>query len=71
MSKPEKKVTAMLPINLLKRAMEASGEGLTPTLRKGLELVAAKDAYKQILGLKGKYPGGVGVTAKQLKADRE
>jgi hypothetical protein len=71
MSKAEKKVTAMLPTELLNRAMKASGEGLTPTLRKGLELVAAKDSYRQILKLKGKYRDGLGVTTQQLKADRE
>jgi hypothetical protein len=71
MSKAEKKVTAMLPTELLDRAMKASGEGLTPTLRKGLELVAAKDSYQQILKLKGKYRSGLGITHQQLKSDRE
>ena len=52
--KPEKKVTVMLPEDLLERALKASGEGITPTLRKGLELVAAKDVYKKLLKLKGR-----------------
>ena len=51
----EKKVTVMLPEELLERALKASGEGITPTLRKGLELVAAKDTYKALLKLKGKF----------------
>lgn len=51
----EKKVTVMLPQDLLKRALKASGTGLTPTLRKGLELVAAKDTYRRLLKLKGKF----------------
>jgi hypothetical protein len=51
----EKKITVMLPEDLLARALKASGEGITPTLRKGLELVAAKDAYKGLLKLKGKF----------------
>ena len=51
----EKKVTVMLPDELLKRALKASGTGLTPTLRKGLELVAAKDTYQKLLKLKGKF----------------
>ncbi len=50
----EKKVTVMLPEDLLERALRASGEGITPTLRRGLELIAAKDAYKGLLRLKGK-----------------
>jgi hypothetical protein len=51
----EKKITVMLPEELLERALKASGEGITPTLRKGLELVAAKDVYKGLLKLKGKF----------------
>lgn len=50
----EKKVTVMLPEKLLGAALEATGEGITPTLRQGLELVAAKLAYKKLLSLKGK-----------------
>lgn len=53
--KAEKKITVMLPEDLLARALKASGEGITPTLRKGLELVAAKDTYKRLLKLKGKF----------------
>ena len=51
----EKKVTVMLPRDLLSRALKASGAGITPTLRQGLELVAAKDAYRGLLKLKGKF----------------
>lgn len=51
----EKKITVMLPEDLLNRALKASGEGITPTLRKGLELVAAKDTYRSLLKLKGKF----------------
>ncbi len=50
----EKKVTVMLPEKLLRRALHASGEGITPTLRRGLELVAARDVYRRLLKLKGK-----------------
>jgi len=49
-----KKITVILPQDLLKRALKASGEGITPTLRRGLELVAAKDTYEALLKLKGK-----------------
>lgn len=53
--KAEKKITVLLPEDLLGRALKASGEGITPTLRKGLELVAAKHAYQGLLKLKGKF----------------
>jgi hypothetical protein len=53
--KTERKVTVMLPQELLTRALKASGEGVTPTLRRGLELIAAKEAYRSLLKLKGKF----------------
>lgn len=55
MKAAERKITVILPEDLLRRALRASGEGITPTLRRGLELVAAKDAYQGLLKLKGKF----------------
>lgn len=69
--KAQKKITANLPQELLQRAMQASGEGLTPTLRRGLELVAAKEVYKKLLKAKGKYRSGVGISFAQTKKERE
>lgn len=46
----------MLPEDLIKRAQEATGEGLTPTVRQGLEMVAASKVYDTLLKLKGKLP---------------
>ena len=67
--KPERKVTVMLPEDLLERALRASGEGLTPTLRRGLELVAAKDAYRKLLKLKGKFD--LNIDLDESRRDRE
>jgi hypothetical protein len=39
------KVTVMLPRDLVERAKRASGLGLTPAIRKGLEAIAATEAY--------------------------
>jgi hypothetical protein len=64
-----KKITVILPEDLIARALEASGDGLTPTLRKGLELVAAKNAYRELLKLKGKFD--LGLDFEQIKKDRE
>ncbi len=58
----------MLPGELLARALRASGEGITPTLRKGLELVAAKEAYKSLLKLKGSFD--LKVDLRKLREDR-
>jgi len=49
-----RKVTVMLPKDLVDRATKVSGLGVTPTIRKGLEAVAASDAYKRILRRRGK-----------------
>ncbi|MGD0655754.1 MAG: hypothetical protein ABSA16_15560 [Thermoguttaceae bacterium] len=67
--KTERKVTIMLPEELIEKAMKASGEGLTPTLRRGLQLVAAKEAYCGLLKLKGKFD--LGLDYEQVKKDRE
>lgn len=67
--KVEKKVTVMLPKELLNRALKASGEGITPTLRKGLELVAAKESYKKLLKLKGKFD--LKIDLEELRKDRD
>lgn len=49
-----KKLTVEVPNDLLERAIAASGQGITPTIRRGLELVAASGAYARLRGLKGK-----------------
>ena len=68
MAKKERKVTIMLPEDLIERALKASGEGLTPTLRKGLELMAAKGAYQGLLKLRGKFD--LGLDYDQVKKER-
>jgi hypothetical protein len=69
--KAERKITANLPEDLLERAMEATGEGLTPTLRRGLELVAAQNIFDNLLKARGKYPKGIGLNLKESRKDRE
>lgn len=49
-----KKLTIEVPKDLLERATAASGQGITPTIRRGLELVAASGAYARLRDLKGK-----------------
>jgi hypothetical protein len=49
-----KKLTIQIPQDLLDRAMAASGEGITPTIRRGLELIAASGAYARLRGFRGK-----------------
>lgn len=66
--KVQRKITVMLPELLIKRALDASGAGLTPTLRKGLELVAAKTTYQKLLSLKGRF--GLDIDLDVLRKDR-
>jgi hypothetical protein len=54
MARQLKKLTVEVPADLLARATTASGEGVTPTVRRGLELVAAGGAYGRLRRLRGK-----------------
>jgi hypothetical protein len=67
--KAQKKVTVLLPTDLINQALTASGLGLTPTLRRGLELVAAKDAYKKLLAIKGKFD--LDLDLEEMRKDRK
>lgn len=49
-----RKITVVLPDELLQRAQRATREGITPTIRRGLELVAAAGAYGTVRGFRGK-----------------
>jgi hypothetical protein len=49
-----RKITVQVPEELLKKAMEFTGTGITPTIRQGLELVAAGRAYEKLRRLRGK-----------------
>ena len=63
-----RKVTIEVPPELLARAQKATGAGITQTIRTGLQLVAASNAYGQLRQLRGKVR--FSKTAEELKADR-
>ena len=48
------KITVEVPADLLERARAASGESLTATVRQGLRLVAAGQAYRRLGARRGK-----------------
>jgi Arc/MetJ-type ribon-helix-helix transcriptional regulator len=48
-----KKVTVHLPERLLRKAQQSTGKGVTDTIRDGLRLVAAGDAYRKLQRLRG------------------
>jgi len=66
--KAVRKITVVLPDELVKRARRASGLGLAPTIRQGLELVAAREAYVGLRRLRGKL--NLGLDLDKLRADR-
>jgi hypothetical protein len=51
-----KKVTVEVPDELLRRAQKSTGQGVTGTIRRGLELVAARRAYEELRRLRGRVP---------------
>jgi hypothetical protein len=63
-----RKITVEVPVGLLEKAQRASGEGVTGTVRTGLQLVAASHSYEQLRQLRGKVRFSKSVA--QLKADR-
>jgi hypothetical protein len=63
-----RKITVEVPLDLLERAQEASGAGVTQTVRTGLEVVAASRTYARLRKLRGKVR--FSRTAAELKADR-
>ena len=62
------KVTVELPVSLLKRARASTGEGITGTIRRGLELVAATRAQERLRALRGKVKFSIDL--EELREDR-
>ena len=63
-----RKITVEIPSELLEKAQRASGSGITQTVREGLELLAASEAYARLRQLRGKVR--FTRTLADLKADR-
>jgi hypothetical protein len=49
-----RKITVEVPRDLLNKAQRASGKGITQTVRTGLQLLAASQAYDRLLQSQGK-----------------
>lgn len=63
-----RKITVEIPEELLAKAQKASGAGITQTVRTGLQLLAASDAYDTLRQFRGKVR--FKHTLAELKADR-
>jgi hypothetical protein len=64
-----RKITVEIPSELLEKAQQASGAGITQTIRTGLQLVAASRTYARLRQLRGKVR--FSRTSAELKADRD
>ena len=63
-----RKITVEIPEERLAKAQKASGAGITETVRTGLQLVAASDAFERLRGLRGKVH--LKLTWQEMKDDR-
>ena len=63
-----RKITVEIPDALLAKAQQASRAGITQTIRAGLQLLAASQAYDRLLQLRGKVR--FSRTFGELKEDR-
>jgi Arc/MetJ-type ribon-helix-helix transcriptional regulator len=63
-----RKITVDVPEELLRRAQEATGEGITATIRSGLRLVAAREAYAALRDLRGRV--AFSIDWRELREDR-
>jgi hypothetical protein len=62
------KVTVHVDQALLRRAQERTRQGVSATIRQGLELVAASDVYEKLRALRGKVRFSIDL--EQLREDR-
>ena len=63
-----RKITLEIPEDLLRKAQESTGEGVTATVRRGLELLAASTAYTELRQLRGKVK--FSIRLKELRKDQ-
>ncbi len=66
--KAARKITVHVPEDLLEKARKTTGEGITQTVRRGLELVAADRAYRELRRLRGKV--SISMDLEKLREDR-
>ena len=64
-----RKITVEVPEELLEKAQKHSRNGVTATVRQGLELLAAGDAYDRLGKLRGKVKFSLDLET--MRRDRE
>jgi hypothetical protein len=63
-----RKITVEIPDDLLAKAQQASGAGITKTIRTALQLLAASRAFDRLLQMRGKVH--FSRSFEELKQDR-
>jgi hypothetical protein len=63
-----RKVTVHVSEKLLEQAQESTGAGISETIRRGLQLVAASASYRKLRKLRGKVK--VSLDIDRLREDR-
>jgi hypothetical protein len=66
--KAQRKITVHVRSDLLNRAQRAARAGVSETVRKGLELLAAGEAYDSLLKMRGKVKFSIDL--RELRQDR-
>ena len=64
----QKKISLFVPDELLLRAQKATGAGISKTIRRGLELLAASDSFDELRKLRGKVKFTIKLA--ELRKDR-
>jgi hypothetical protein len=64
----QRKITVLVQSDLLTRAQRAARAGISETVRKGLELLAASDVYDRLLEMRGKVKFSINMN--ELRRDR-
>jgi hypothetical protein len=66
--KAARKITVHVPGELLAQAQKSTGRGITETVKRGLQLVAAGEAHRRLRALRGRVR--VAVDLEALREDR-
>ena len=64
-----RKITVEVPEDVLQDAQAVTGNGLTQTVREGLQTLADKRAYQRLLSLRGSCPD-IELDVNSLREDR-
>lgn len=68
MKAAERKITIHVREDLLERAQRASRAGISETVRRGLEILAAQDAYEGLRKMRGKVKFSIDLN--ELRKDK-